>query len=170
MNKGKAIELLKQCLDEVSQLRELNHDNQEFTLWLDKARNIIKVALTPDDFKRFSFAQPIFSKDFRGDSVYKNLYLAKLTGYEATLKSILQKYELPGIEEKPTTKAEKPKAFLVHGGRSGVLDKLREFVEALSIKPLVVEMLPSKGMPLVDKVKKYQRRQTALLSSPHEVA
>ena len=57
----------------------------------------------------------------------------------------------------PVEKFDKPKAFIVHGGRSGVLDKLREFVEALGIKPLVVEMLPSKGMPLVDKVKKYQQ-------------
>jgi predicted nucleotide-binding protein len=52
---------------------------------------------------------------------------------------------------------EPPKAFIVHGGRSGVLDKLRDFVEALGIKPLIVEMLPSKGMLLADKVKKYQQ-------------
>ena len=50
-----------------------------------------------------------------------------------------------------------PKAFIVHGGKSGVLEKLREFVEALGIKPLIVEMLPSKGMTLADKVKKYQQ-------------
>ncbi len=51
----------------------------------------------------------------------------------------------------------RPKAFIVHGGKSGVLEKLREFVEALGIKPLIVEMLPSKGMTLADKVKKYQQ-------------
>ncbi len=50
-----------------------------------------------------------------------------------------------------------PKAFIVHGGKSGVLEKLREFIEALGIKPLIVEMLPSKGMTIADKVKKYQQ-------------
>lgn len=52
---------------------------------------------------------------------------------------------------------EAPKVFIVHGGKSSVLEKLREFVEALGIKPLIVEMLPSKGMTLADKVKKYQQ-------------
>ncbi len=57
----------------------------------------------------------------------------------------------------PLVSTEQPKAFIVHGGKSGVLEKLREFVEALGIKPLIVEMLPSKGMTLADKVKKYQQ-------------
>lgn len=60
------------------------------------------------------------------------------------------------IKEKFKTRAA-PKAFIVHGGKSGVLDKLCDFIEALGIDPLVVEMLPSKGMTVVDKVKKYQR-------------
>lgn len=169
MDKREAIELLKQCLNKVPKLRELHQDNQKFTLWFDNARNIIKAALTPDDLKRFSFAQPIFSKDFHGGGVYKNIYLAKLTGYETAILSIIQKYEILGIEAElaPIAKENseqgvmmnniQPAAFIVHGGRSGVLDKLREFVEALGLKPLVVEMLPSKGMPLVNKVKKYQQ-------------
>jgi len=106
MDKSKAIELLKQCLNEVPKLRKLHHDNQDFVLWFDNARNIIKAALTPDDLKRFSFAQPIFSNDFRGGSVYKSIYLAKLTGHETALKSILQKYGLPSIKEKPAEKTQ----------------------------------------------------------------
>jgi len=48
-----------------------------------------------------------------------------------------------------------PKAFIAHGGKSGVLDKLREFIQALGIDPLIVELLPTKGMSVDDKVKKY---------------
>jgi len=104
MNKGKATELLKQCLNEVPQLRKLYHDNQEFTLWLDKIKNIIKAALTHDDLKRFSSSQPILLKSFSfADSYYQENYLARLTDYEIALKSILQKYEMLGIEEKPAT-------------------------------------------------------------------
>lgn len=50
---------------------------------------------------------------------------------------------------------EKPKAFIAHGGRSGVLDKLREFIEALGIKTIIVELSASKGMTVDDKVNKY---------------
>jgi hypothetical protein len=52
---------------------------------------------------------------------------------------------------------EPPKAFIAHGGSSGVLDKLRDFVQALGIDPLIVEILPTKGMSVDDKVNKYVR-------------
>lgn len=48
-----------------------------------------------------------------------------------------------------------PKAFIVHGGRSGILDKLREFIEALGIKPVIVELSPTRGMTVDEKVNKY---------------
>ena len=49
----------------------------------------------------------------------------------------------------------KPKAFIAHGGKSGVLDKLREFIEALGIKPIIVELSPTRGMTVDEKVSKY---------------
>lgn len=61
------------------------------------------------------------------------------------------------IDKSQQISTEPPKAFIVHGGKSGVLDKLREFVEALGVQPLIVEMLPSKGMSVADKVRKYQQ-------------
>jgi predicted nucleotide-binding protein len=48
-----------------------------------------------------------------------------------------------------------PKAFIAHGGRSGILDKLRDFVEALGIKPVIVELSPTRGMTVDAKVEKY---------------
>ena len=51
--------------------------------------------------------------------------------------------------------SDPPMAFIAHGGTSGVLNKLREFVEALGIKPIIVELSPTKGMSVDDKVNKY---------------
>jgi predicted nucleotide-binding protein len=59
------------------------------------------------------------------------------------------------IQKLYTTPAKPPKAFIAHGGKSGVLDKLREFIQALGIDPLIVELLPSKGMSVDEKVNKY---------------
>ncbi len=58
-------------------------------------------------------------------------------------------------ETPPRIHEEPPKAFIAHGGRSGILDKLREFIEALGIKPIIVELSPSKGMTVDEKVSKY---------------
>jgi len=79
----------------------------------------------------------------------------KLTGELTPQKTTNQKIIKMPPEE--ILREVPPKAFIVHGGKSGVLEKLREYVEALGIKPLIVEMLPSKGITLADKVKKYQQ-------------
>lgn len=165
MDKSKAIELLKQCLNEVPQLRKLHHDNQEFKLWLDKVRNIIKAALTPDDFTRFSSSQPILLKDFSiADSYYQKNYLARLTDYETALKSILEKYEILGVEEKPVVievppesifREVPPQAFISHGKNSVALTKLTEFLETLGIEPMIVKKRASLDKDLPDKVNTY---------------
>ena len=59
------------------------------------------------------------------------------------------------IDKSQIVSAEPPKAFIAHGGRSGILDKLREFIEALGIKPIIVELSPSRGMTVDEKVSKY---------------
>jgi len=48
-----------------------------------------------------------------------------------------------------------PKVFIAHGGKSGTLDKLCEFLEALGLEPQVVELLPSQGLSVDAKVEKY---------------
>lgn len=58
-------------------------------------------------------------------------------------------------EIKSSNNIESPRAFIAHGGKSGVLDKLREFIEALGIKPIIVELSASKGMSVDEKVNKY---------------
>jgi len=59
------------------------------------------------------------------------------------------------IEKPRRIVSEPPKAFIAHGGRSGILDKLREFIEALGMKPIIVELSPTKGMTVDEKVNKY---------------
>lgn len=59
------------------------------------------------------------------------------------------------IKPKVTNTGQIPKAFIAYGGKSGVLDKLREFIEALGIKPVIVELSASRGMSVDDKVNKY---------------
>ena len=106
MDKNKAIKLLKQALSEIPHLRELHYDDQEFTLWHDKVREIIKAALDSDDLGRFS----VGSWKIRGifpDDAYQREYLDEhLPKYETALKSIIQKYEILGIEEKPVAPTE----------------------------------------------------------------
>jgi predicted nucleotide-binding protein len=52
-------------------------------------------------------------------------------------------------------KRDSPKAFVAHGPSSEALNKLCELLEALGVKPLVVERLPSEGRSINENVEHY---------------
>jgi len=129
MDKNKTLELLKKALAEVSHLKELHHDNQEFKLWLEKVCDIIKAGLDQDDLQKFSSFQPIHVGGMFPDNVYQSDYLKRLQDYETGLKSIIQKYEILGFEGKPA-------------GRVETKDKTKlplQLFDALQFHPKIIE-------------------------------
>lgn len=113
----------------------------ETTEGTEKQIGTIKLQLLPNERTLLKTSHP---KDW--DSSFKYF-----------LEVLFMEFERLGHlkAEKPVAIGESPKAFIAHGGRSGVLDKLREFIQALGIDPLIVELLPAKGMSVDDKVNKY---------------
>ena len=160
MEKEKALNLLKEYLWELDNLRTLHHNNKERWLWKDKVNVVLEAAFGKDSDEYEKLNPKIYIGAIGGlsDAEEQAGYLLNLEKYETGIVKILQKYEILGLPKESANESgksiieQKPKAFIVHGGKSGVLEKLREFVEALGIKPLIVEMLPSKGMTLSDKV------------------
>jgi predicted nucleotide-binding protein len=157
MDKNKAIVLLKECLLEITQLKNLPLDNQEYPLWRDKVLDILEERFGKQSIEWERFARARIGRSSAWEPQQED-YISEINMRETALKSIIQKSEMLGIEiENENEIVTPPKAFIVHGGKSGVLDKLCDYIEALGIKPLIVEMLPSKGMLVADKVKKYQQ-------------
>ncbi len=67
--------------------------------------------------------------------------------------------EIGELIEKPVTVAgSPPKAFIAHGGDSPALAKLKSFLEALGVQPLVVEEQPSEGRSVGENVDWYARQ------------
>lgn len=158
MDKKEAIEFLKEALSKIPYLRGKRYDNQEFKLWRNRVGTIIKNVLDEDDHDTFESVQPLdFLDDIGIEDIGQSLdYPKKLKDYETALQSIIEKYKLLGFATKSSAMPGTPlQAFIAHGGRSGVLDKLREFIEALGIEPVIVELSPTKGMTVDEKVNKY---------------
>ena len=161
MTKAKAIELLKQKLAEIPHLKQLAPPgNQEFELWRDSISNVIDAALDPNDRNRFSssvqrridwsWASPNRPAQDRAQ------YLKDLDNYETALKSIIQKYEILGLEAAPAAVAEPTaKAFISHGKESVALSKVEGFLSALGIESISVGKQPSLDKTLDDKVNYY---------------
>ncbi len=107
MEKSKAIELLKQALDEVPKLKKLHYNNQYYKLWVFNIENIIKAGLDAGDYERLDFVQSKYFPDELGiDLSLEDHSLPKLNDYETALKSIIQKYEIPGIETESEPRLE----------------------------------------------------------------
>ncbi len=153
MDKGRAIELLKQTLTKVSHLRGLHHGNQEFNLWHMEVRDIIKAGLEPDDLNKLGSPR---ATHYQGsDEEYQKEYLDWLGDYETGLKSIIRKYEILGIPEtydSTTAVADKPKAFVSHGKGEGALLKLERFLNELGVQPIIAKDQPNLDRTVDKKV------------------
>ena len=167
MNKKGAIEYLRIKLREIPTLAQSRYDNQDYPLWRYQIADVLETVFGRDsrEYQRFAEAHPNRPRASSTDrSAEGQWYFDELKMRETVILSIIETHGLLGIGEKPSTievppedvlRIVPPKAFIAHGGRSGVLDKLREFIEALGLEPLVVELLPSKGMSVDDKVNNY---------------
>ena len=161
IDEKRAIELLKEALSEIPHLKELRYDNQEFILWFDKVRDIIQVGLDENDRQRFPSSRKVTittSGDLPSDDDFQRLHLIMLERYETVLQSIIQKYEMVGLEGEPAIAAEPPKVFVAHSGKSAKLNKLCAFLEALGVKPLVAEVQPSEGRLTEGQVDEYMKQ------------
>lgn len=157
MDKKDAIEFLKKKVEEIPNLEKLPHSARGVILWRDSIEDVLENAFgrNSTQFMRFYNTR---HKKLRSNKEYtQKTYISQLNRRKTAILSIINSWEVTNLHENTLVKIEPPKAFIVHGGKSGVLSKLCDFIEALGIKPLVVEMLPSKGMTVTEKVKKYQQ-------------
>ena len=156
MDKKKAIELLKQALAEIPHLKKLRYGNQKYRLWFSKVRVILEDTFGGNsrECKVFSSSRPqaYIKMSVIPDSFYQDKYTANLTSHETALKSIIQKYKILGMVEIP------PKAFIAHGGDSPALSKLKKFLKALGVEPIVVEEQPSEGRSVAENIDLYSRQ------------
>lgn len=87
---------------------------------------------------------------------YTYIFEQKLPNVRTTLENIIWQLETFGEPYVPP-KAEGniPKAFIAHGPKSNPLEKLRRFLTALGIQPLIIEEEPSEGRSINEQVEFY---------------
>jgi len=130
MDKKRAVELLIQVVDEIPYLKTLRYKNDEFQLWLKKVENIIRVGFEPEDQKKYWEASQ-FLKYLRGaheENLMQQDYLNEVIRYEIALKSIIQKYEILGIEGEGDKGGE---VEMSEAENQEIIDELKNFYKKL---------------------------------------
>jgi len=103
------MELLKQYLTEIPNLRGLHYDNQDFELWASKIGNVIKAALDSEDLRTFISAHPIaIPRKGMSESSFIEYYQEDINLKETAIKKIIQKYEILGLDKGIVTKTGVP--------------------------------------------------------------
>jgi len=143
----KALELLKQRLDEILKLRALPPDKKHYKLWCAEVCNILELAFGKSSREYDNFARAVRVDYLVSTNEEKRKkYNEELDAYETALRSAIHKCELLGVEEKPTVIAGlPPKAFIAHEGETRALTILKEFLEVLGIKYFIAEVTASGG-------------------------
>ena len=59
------------------------------------------------------------------------------------------------IRQPEVSSSKTPKAFIAHGGKSEALERLRSFLSALGVQPVVIEDEPSEGRSINEQVERY---------------
>lgn len=149
MAKKEVIDLLNQLLLELPQLRELNHDNEEFALWHLKTRDTLESAFgkNSEEYRRFTKAGVLQygERHLPSEQEMQEKYLKDLGSYETLLKSIIQRQQIKSSSHSTNEKEIKIKAFIAHEGMTTALDKVKAFLDALGIVYLLAETEPSNG-------------------------
>jgi len=154
MNKKDAISFLKQSLSEVPELAKLPYNNYEYPVWYKTIEGVLEGVFGKgsSEYKNFSNAR-VYVRVFDNE---REEYLDELKLRETALLSIIHTHEILGIETKSAAIVGLSlKAFISHGKKSVALNKLKDFLGALGIEPLVVKEQASLDKTLDDKVNYY---------------
>ncbi len=166
MDRQRAIELLKQKSEEAVYVASLPFHNNEYLPWRRNIEDILETTfgVTSTEYKRVADVH-IETKGTR--EAIQQGYKVMVHRIQQEVNSIIQKYEILGIERERSYievppesifREVPPKAFIAHGGDSPALNKLKDFLEALGVEPIVVEEQPSEGRSVAENVDHYARQ------------
>lgn len=114
MDMKRAIELLKQNLTQIPNLRELFPGNQPFQLWFKKVCNILDLTFGKDSREYNNFVRAVSVQYIvNSDEEKRKIYNQELDAYETALRSAIHKGELLIEEEQPPVSSLSPEAFIV---------------------------------------------------------
>lgn len=106
MDIQRAIELLKQKSQEAIYVASLNYNNNEYIPWRRNIEDILEAAfgVNSTEYKRIANRQPSLTKGTSAQ--WQRAYKDLVHRIQLEINSIIQKYQILGIETKPAKKTE----------------------------------------------------------------
>ncbi len=109
MDKKEAIEFLRKSLSEIPHLVELPHDNRDYPLWHRVITGVLGKVFGNNSREYRDFVEAYPHASHLGENKQQK-YREELKMRETAILSIIQVHEIVGVDTKPSTKPELPKA------------------------------------------------------------
>ena len=155
MDKKKILAFLNEKMQEVYELETLPPNNAKFPRWCSTIEGFLYKVFGKDSWEYETFKEAGILRGFVDDE--HTQYRKSVKSRDIALASIIDTIESTKYKE-PASTTEPPKAFIAHGGKSEALDKLKEFLVALGVEPLIVEEQASENRSVGNNVDSYARQ------------
>ena len=155
---------LRALVGKLDELRQLPPTNSDVDVWFDDVKSIVRDLCGEDSEEYLGVANAPNVEGtvvgYPGEHPLYFIYRVKLDRIEAAARVVLNRLEkgrAPTLTKVSTSAGpeRRPKVFISHGPPGSPLRKLKEFLEALGIEPIIVEEQPSEGRSVASNVEKY---------------
>lgn len=156
------LQALRDYIDDLERIRKLGPGNSDVVIWVDNVGALIEEICGRDSEEYYYLADAL---EIKGRIVgrpledpNRTMYRVKLEQLEAAAKLALNRLEqgrAPTPRRLPPRKGVASKVCISHGPAAAHLAKLKDFLAAAGVEPVVVEEQPSEGRSVVSNVDKY---------------
>lgn len=156
------VKALRDYIKDLERIKKLQPGNSDAVIWIDNVGALIAEICGKDSEEYYYLASAL---EIRGTIIglpledpNRTMYRVKLEQLEAAAKLVLNRLEqgrAPTPRQPPLRKGVVPKVFISHGPPGTHLAKLKDFLVAAGLEPVVVEEQPSEGRSVVSNVDKY---------------
>lgn len=154
MEKSEALKLLKEAHAKIPSILRLDYEHNERYAWYYGVINILKAAFGEGSDELRTFEESASREVPTGwPSQLQNWHNNRLKERGFALLSIIENHELVDIGPRLTEPSGLPKVFIAHGGETPALSKLKQFINALGVIPIIAEDQPSEGRSVAQQVK-----------------
>ena len=166
-SKVKAIERLRNALDEISELKELPYGKPRFKKWHRDTRLIVRNIFGEDsqeshEFPGLGIFPPYDHPDFGNHN--QKIYISKLKDLSALLQSMISQIEDNWEEDAESSNASDAqikmprgtnKVFVVHGHDEAAKLTVARLLEKLGLEPIILHEQANQGRTIIEKIEKY---------------
>lgn len=156
------VQALRDYVDDLQRIRKLPLGKPDAVIWIDNVAALIADICGQDsqEYAWFVTAPQIEGTIVGrpGEDPGRTIYRVRLEQVENTARVILNRLEqgrAPTPRRTGDRQATTPKVFVSHGPPGEHLEKLKAFLQAAGVQPIVVEEQPSEGRSVVSNVDKY---------------